>query len=407
MNNERLVASPSDVASSRQAAVEVSIVIPCLDEARTIGGCIEEAFMGLEHSGVAGEVIVADNGSIDGSPEIARSHGAHVVSIPAKGYGAAIRGGISVARGRLLIIGDADGSHDLSGLLPFIVRLNQGDDLVVGNRFSGGIQPNSMPWLHRYVGNPFLSAVLNLLYRTSIHDSQCGFRALRRAAYERLFLNTPGMEFASELIIQARLNDLKISEVPTVHRPDGRGRESHLRTFRDGWRHLRLLLLLCPFWLYLLPSGFLLILGAGLMLRVSFTLRDPIHDSSDFWIMLLGVLFLITGYQTLWLWAYSKIHGWTSGLLPADTFSNEVFRIVRLESGLSLGACFIIVGVFCCARVVGIISSVEVNALATQTVFRWGLWGFSFVVVGVQTIYGSFFLSMLGLARSQRPVAAR
>jgi glycosyltransferase involved in cell wall biosynthesis len=220
---------------------EVSVVMPCLNEARTLGRCIEQAQIGLRRAGVNGEIVIADNGSTDGSPEIALTHGGRLVSAPRRGYGSALQAGITAARGELVVMGDADESYDFTRLGPFLERLRTGDDLVLGNRFRGGIEPGAMPWLHRYIGNPLLTGVLNLLFHTPIHDAHCGLRAFRRASYLRLGLTCCGMEFASEMVVRAALAGQKISEVPIVLHPDGRGRPSHLRSFRDGWRHLRFL----------------------------------------------------------------------------------------------------------------------------------------------------------------------
>jgi glycosyltransferase involved in cell wall biosynthesis len=225
-----------------EANLEVSVVMPCLNEARTVGRCVAKALASLAEMGALGEVIVADNGSSDGSQELAERAGARVVNVAEKGYGSALQGGIAAARGKFIIMGDADDSYDFTRLLPFITSLRQGYELVMGNRFKGGIKPGAMPWLHRYVGNPVLTGILNLFFRTPIKDAHCGLRGFRKDAYERLKLTTPGMEFASEMVVKASLNKQKIGEVPTTLSPDGRDRPPHLRSFRDGWRHLRFLL---------------------------------------------------------------------------------------------------------------------------------------------------------------------
>src|SRR5437016_3754476 len=245
--------------------LEVSVVMPCLNEARTVGRCIDKAVRALQEMAIAGEVVIADNGSSDGSPAIAIDHGARVIPVERRGYGSALQAGIAAARGRYVIMGDADDSYDFSRLGPFIAKLREGHDLVMGNRFQGGIRPGAMPWLHRYVGNPVLTGILNLFFHSPIGDAHCGLRGFRKESYLRLGLQTSGMEFASEMVVKACLNRQKITEVPTVLHPDGRDRPPHLRSFRDGWRHLRFLLLMCPLWLYLIPSGFLLTIGLGLM----------------------------------------------------------------------------------------------------------------------------------------------
>ena len=222
--------------------IEVSVVMPCLNEARTVGRCVFKAWRALAVLGIKGEVIVADNGSSDNSALLASEQGARVVSVSQRGYGCALQAGIAAARGTFVIMGDADDSYDFSELKPFVDRLRAGDDLVMGNRFQGGIRPGAMPWHHRYIGNPLLTGILNLLFHTPIKDAHCGLRAFRKAALVKLALSCPGMEFASEMVVKAALDKQRISEVPVVLHPDGRGRRPHLRSFRDGWRHLRFLL---------------------------------------------------------------------------------------------------------------------------------------------------------------------
>jgi glycosyltransferase involved in cell wall biosynthesis len=376
---------------------EISVVMPCLNEARTVGRCIDKAFAAFRELGVAGEVVVADNGSSDGSPDIARARGARVVDVERRGYGSALQHGIASARGRYVVMGDADDSYDFGHLRPFLDRLRQGDDLVMGNRFRGGIRPGAMPWLHRYVGNPVLTGLLNLFFHSPIRDAHCGLRGFRKDAFDRLALNTTGMEFASEMVVKACLNRQKISEVPVVLYPDGRDRPPHLRSFRDGWRHLRFLLLLCPTWLYLIPSLLLLGGGLGLMAWLSPGPRALGQVVLDIHSVLLGSLFVLLGYQTLWLWAYAKIYGWTSGLLPPNTFSARAFRLLNLERGLLLGAILVLVGLGLNTMLVLEWYGRNLGGLEVQTTLRYALWGLTTMVLGVQTVYGSFFLSMLGM----------
>jgi len=393
--------SASPVAA-QASVLEVSVVMPCLNEARTVATCVDKAVKSLEEMGVRGEVIVADNGSSDGSPEIAEKHGAQVVHVARRGYGSALQAGIAAAQGRFIIMGDADDSYDFSRLEPFVERLRQGDDLVMGNRFRGGIRPGAMPWLHRYVGNPILTGILNLFFRTPVGDAHCGLRGFRKEAYQRLNLQTTGMEFASEMVVKASLNRQKISEVPIVLYPDGRDRPPHLRSFRDGWRHLRFLLLLCPLWLYLIPSA--LLMGGGLALMAWLT-PGPRQIGSvelDVHTMLFGAMCVLVGYQTLSLWAYAKIHGWTSGLLPADTFSSRVFDHMTLERGLLAGCLFLLAGLGLNIWLIHEWLGQSMGHLEVQTTLRYALWGLTAMVLGVQTIYSSFFLSMLGMAREKR-----
>ena len=400
--------SCAEIVITTAPDLEVSVVMPCLNEARTVATCVTKALRALDAMGVRGEVIVADNGSTDGSRDLASAHGARVVEVSRRGYGSALQGGIAAARGTYVIMGDADDSYDFASLELFVERLRQGDDLVMGNRFQGGIRPGAMPWLHRYVGNPILSGILNLFFRTPARDCHCGLRGFRKDAYEQLNLHTTGMEFASEMVVQASLHRQKISEVPIILYPDGRDRPPHLRSFRDGWRHLRFLLLLCPLWLYLIPSFLLLGGGLGLMAWLTPGPRDLGGVVLDVHTMLLGSLCVILGYQTLWLWAFAKIHGWISGLLPPQTFSLRVFDHFNLERGLLAGLALLAVGLGLNVWLVCEWAGKNLGPLDVQTTLRHALWGFTAMVLGVQTIYGSFFLSMLGMtekAKTERTTA--
>jgi hypothetical protein len=376
--------------------------MPCLNEARTVGRCVEKAVKALENAHVRGEVIVADNGSTDGSQEIAGACGAMVVQVARRGYGSALQGGIVAARGRYVIMGDADDSYDFSAIEPFIERLREGCDLVMGNRFRGGIRPGAMPWLHRYIGNPVLTGILNVFYRTPIGDAHCGLRAFRKDAYTRLALNARGMEFASEMVVKAWLHRQRIEEVPVVLYPDGRDRPPHLRSFRDGWRHLRFLLLLCPMWLYLIPAGFLITAGLGLLAWLTPGPRKIGAVTFDVHTMLLGSLCVLVGYQTLWLWAFAKIFGWVSGLLPQGTFSRRVFDHLNLERGLGAGAGLVLAGLTLNLLLAYKWYRLGLGPLNVEVTMRYALWGFTALVMGIQTIFGSFFLSMLGMAKDER-----
>ncbi|MCI0352973.1 MAG: glycosyltransferase family 2 protein [Acidobacteriales bacterium] len=398
-----LATLPEPISGAAPAPeIEVSVVMPCLNEAKTVGVCVAKAKACLERLGVAGEVVIADNGSTDGSQAIAKEHGARVVNVERKGYGSALQGGIASARGRFIIMGDADDSYDFTNLGPFVERLRAGDELVMGNRFKGGIKPGAMPWLHRYVGNPVLSGILNLFFRTPVKDAHCGLRGFRKDSYEKLRLATPGMEFASEMVVKASLLKQKISEVPTTLSPDGRDRPPHLRSFRDGWRHLRFLLLMCPLWLYLIPATALL--GGGLAVMLWLTGGPRIIGSVQFDVhtMLLGALAVFVGYQTLWLWAYARIYGWTSGILPDQTFSAKVFKHLNLERGVLAGAALLLGGLALIVWLFRFWWGLDMGPLDVQTTFRPALWGFLLMILGVQTIYGSFFLSMLGMNRDQK-----
>lgn len=395
-----LLSNPT-VTVERCEEIEVSVVMPCLNEARTVGICVRKARQTLDELCISGEVLVADNGSTDGSVAIARDAGARVVPIAARGYGSALRGGIRAAQGRYIIMGDADDSYDFTQLKPFIERLRQGDELVMGNRFKGGVRPGAMPPLHYYFGNPVMTGLVNLFFRTPIGDVQCGLRGFRKDAYERMGLATPGMEFASEMVAKASLKGLKITEVPVVLHPDGRGRAPHMRSFRDGWRNLRFLLLLCPMWLYMIPSCLLLLGGLGLMIwltpgtrRITPTIGLDVHS------MLLGALMTMIGVQTLWLWVFAKVYGSACGILPSDAFARQVSRFFSLERGLVVGAAAFVGGLALNVWLSVTWVEQEMGPLDIPHTMRIALWGFILMVLGVQTAYGSFFLSMLGMPRA-------
>jgi hypothetical protein len=388
----------ADELEEDRVALEVSVVMPCLNEARTVARCVTKAVRALEQLGVRGEVLVADNGSSDGSQDLARAAGARVVQVERRGYGSALQAGIQAARGRYIIMGDADDSYDFSNLAPFLEPLRAGHDLVMGNRFQGGVQPGAMPWHHYYIGNPVLTGILNLFFRTPVGDAHCGLRAFRKDAYHRLGLTCTGMEFASEMVVKASLYKQKITEVPIILYPDGRDRPPHLRSFRDGWRHLRFLLLMCPLWLYFIPSVLLLTAGLGLMVWLTPGPQPVRQVVLDVHTMLLGCLWVLLGYQTLWLGACAKIHGWASGLFPPDGLSRWLSRRLNLEGGLLAGAALLLTGLGLNLWLVQVWYGRHLGPLDVQTTMRFALWGFLTMVLGVQTIFGSFFLSMLRMA---------
>ncbi|TVR00847.1 MAG: glycosyltransferase family 2 protein [Desulfovibrionales bacterium] len=292
--------------------------MPCLDEAETLAVCIQKAQRFLEDNAVSGEVVIADNGSTDGSQDIARSHGARVVDVSERGYGSALMGGIKAACGKFVIMGDADDSYDFSSLMPFLLKLREGNELVMGNRFRGGIKPGAMPPLHRYLGNPVLTGIGRLFFKSPIGDFHCGLRGFSRSAILNLNLRTTGMEFASEMVVKATLNKLRIAEVPTTLSPDGRSRPPHLRSWRDGWRHLRFLLIYSPRWLFLYPGIGLFLLGAFGMLGLAF---GPVRIGDlglDIHSMLYASLFIMLGLQCISFAFFSKIYGISMEFLPRD-----------------------------------------------------------------------------------------
>src|SRR5438309_9213792 len=319
-------------------AIEVSILMPCLNEVETLAACIRKALSAIDKDDLAAEVIVADNGSTDGSQDVAEKLGARVVEVAHKGYGSALIGGIEAARGRFVIMGDADDSYDFSALGPLVDKLRQGYDLVMGNRFSGGIAAGAMVWSHRWVGNPVLTFISRVFFRTPVGDMHCGLRGFRKDAIDKLHLRATGMEFASEMVIKASLRRLKIAEVPTRLRPDGRSRPPHLRTWRDGWRHLRFLLMLSPRWLLLYPALVFLTVGlAGLLwLSVGIVHLGPLGLGVH--TMLACATLVVVGLQLGGLGLVARTYAARSGLLPPSPWLQRWLTRLTVERGLLLGS---------------------------------------------------------------------
>ena len=320
--------------------VEVSVVMPCLNEEKTVAVCIRKALDSMAALGVSGEVIIADNGSTDGSQAIARAEGARVVAVADQGYGAALRGGIEAAAGAYIIMGDSDDSYDFANLGPFIEKLREGHDLVMGNRFRGGIAPGAMPPLHRYLGNPVLSFIGRLLFRTPIRDFHCGLRGFSKAAFEKMDLRTTGMEFASEIVVKASLHGMRIAEVPTTLRPDGRDRPPHLRSWHDGWRHLRFLLIFCPRWLFLYPGFAMLAAGFILALLVLFTGAQRANS------LLFAMALISIGFQSVSFSLIVRRFAEKEGLLPTKKSFDRLLARLTLERGVALGSCIFFLGIF-------------------------------------------------------------
>jgi glycosyltransferase involved in cell wall biosynthesis len=344
-------------------------------------------------------VVVADNGSTDGSQAIARAEGARVVDVPVAGYGAALMGGIEAARGRFVIMADADDSYDLAGLGPFVEALRGGADLVMGNRFAGGIAPGAMPPLHRYLGNPVLSFIGRLFFRSRIGDFHCGMRGFRRDAVLGLGLRTTGMEFASEMVVKATLAGLTVAEVPTTLSPDGRSRPPHLRTWRDGWRHLRFLLLYSPRWLFLYPG--VLLMTLGLILGIAL-LPGPIEFGDralDVTALLYAMAMVLIGFQAILFAVFARAFAMNEGLLPVSRGLERAFRVVTLERGLVLGVLALVAGLVVAVYSLVTWGSNDFGALDTRDAIRVAVPAATLLVLGFETVMASFFLSVLGLAR--------
>lgn len=380
-------------------ALELSIVMPCLNEAETLAACVRKAQAFLAHSGVTGEIIVADNGSHDGSPELATRLGARVVHVAEKGYGSALRGGIAAARGRFVVMGDADDSYDFSALEAFVRELRAGHALVMGNRFQGGIAPGAMPALHRYLGNPVLSGLGRLLFRSPAGDFHCGLRAFDRAAIEALHLQTTGMEFASEMVIAATLAGLRVTQVPVVLHPDGRSRPPHLRSWRDGWRHLRFMLLYSPDWLFLLPGALLLLFGlllGGRLAAGPWPLGRVVLDVHS--LLVCGFL-VILGFQLVVFAVSTKLFALREGFLPADPRLAWLSARLRLEHGLLLGLGAALAGTVLLTLAVAGWSRAGFGPLDPGVTMRQVIPAVVLLILGMQTLFASFFLSLLGLPR--------
>jgi glycosyltransferase involved in cell wall biosynthesis len=376
--------------------------MPCLNEAETLGICIEKAQHAMREYGIAGEVIVADNGSTDGSASIADALGAHVVHVAARGYGNALMGGIGAARGRFVIMGDADDSYDFLEIPRFVEKLREGYDLVQGCRLENGggrVAPGAMPFLHRWWGNPMFSWLARRWFRAPVHDVYCGLRGFTAETYRQLDQRCVGMEFATEMMIKASLRRLKIAEVPiTLHRDGRTVQRPHLRTFRDGWRTLRFYLMYSPRWLFLVPGVALILLGvAGYGLAMPrVTIRDVTFDAHT---LLFASLAIICGYQSLLFAVLTKTFAMTEGLLPVDDRLMRMFRVVDLERGLLAGAGSMVLGLALLVSAMNQWRVREFGPLDYAQTMRWVIPGVMLTALGFQTILSSFFISILGLAR--------
>jgi glycosyltransferase involved in cell wall biosynthesis len=397
----RILDSTLDALAAAELPVELSVVMPCLNERETVAICVRKAMGALRAAGIPGEVIVADNGSTDGSLEIAQAEGARVVNIEQKGYGSALKGGILAARGKYVLMADSDDSYDFSHAPRFVEQLRTGSDLVMGNRFQGGISDQAMPFLHRYLGNPVLSGIGRLFFGSPCGDFHCGMRGFRRESFLQMDIRSTGMEFASEMVVKATLLRMKVSEVPTTLNPDGRNRPPHLRTWRDGWRHLRFLLMYSPRWLFLYPGIVLMLLGlAGCVLlrpgrRVFHGIGLDVHT------LLYAFVAILLGFQLIAFATFTKVFAITEGLLPEDPRLNRMFRWVTLETGLLVGGLLMLLGVGGSIFAVSGWAKESFGALDIEHTLRIVMPSVFALTMGVQITFSSFFLSILGLRRRQ------
>jgi len=382
---------------------EVSIVMPCLNEARTLAACIRKAQFFLKEHGIAGEVIVADNGSTDGSIEIAQNLKARVVPVSTPGYGAALAAGIEAAEGKYVIMGDSDESYDFSALFPFVEKLRAGYDLVMGNRFKGGIAPGAMPLMHRYFGNPFLTAVGRLFFSCrECGDFYCGLRAFRKEAIRELHLQSHGMEFALEMVVKARMHGLRITEVPIMLAPDGRGRPPHLRWYSDGWRSLRFYLLMSPRWFFAIPGSALLVCGAIVSIVL---LAGPVSVMSitfDYHTLMYSTSAIVLGYQSVLLFIFAKLMAVESGLHPHRTNFGFLEQRRTLEWCIVIGVTLVMVGV-----VLGIIAArqwslVSFGNLRPALTIRLVICSVLFLLLGGQTLLAGFYFGLMNLIAERR-----
>ena len=374
--------------------------MPCLNEAETVALCVRKARGFLERTGIAGEVLVADNGSTDGSVELARHAGARVVRIAQKGYGSALLGGLRAAHGRFVIMGDADDSYDFSQLDLFIERLRANNSLVVGHRFRGGIRRGAMPALHRYLGNPVLSFAGRLFFSSRVGDFHCGLRGVDRAAALGLGLSSPGMEFASEMIVRATLAGWRIAEVPTTLSPAGRSRPPHLRSFRDGWRHLRFLLMMTPRWLMLYPGAALIVMGTAAEVALMRGTLVIVNVGFDIHTMLYAAGATVLGVQLVLFSLLARSVGVLKNQLPMSRQLERFLNVFTLERGLVLGVCLGLAGVGLAAYSLGSWANTRLGALDPRTVMRVAIPSVTLMLAGAEIFFASFLLGFIDLRAS-------
>lgn len=379
--------------------IELTILMPCLDEAETLEVCISKASRFLKENNVVGEVLIADNGSTDGSQEIARQNGARVVDIPEKGYGSALRGGSEQAYGKYVIMGDADDSYDFLNLMPFLEKLREGYELVMGNRFKGGIAKGAMPPLHKYLGNPVLSFIGRVFYPSAIKDFHCGLRGYHRESIQNLNLQTTGMEYASEMVVQSTLNELKMIEVPTTLSPDGRSRPPHLRSWRDGWRHLKFLMMYSPNWTFLYPGLILTFIGLAMMIAIG--VGSPQIGRVNFGVstMMYGSTSILIGINIILFSLFTKAYAFHSGFIPNSSKTIENFEKFTVEKGVIAGVVLTLIGLIITIVALVIWGNASFGDLEAELMMRITIPAATLIAIGVELIFASFFLGILGIKK--------
>jgi glycosyltransferase involved in cell wall biosynthesis len=386
--------------------VELTILMPCLNEAETLARCIEKARLGIQRSGVRGEIIVADNGSTDGSIQVAEQAGVRLVPVREKGYGSALIGGVRAAFGEWIIMGDADDSYDFSDVTGFVKKFQEGFELIMGCRLPAGggtISPGAMPWKNRWIGNPVLTFIGRLFFKCPAHDFHAGLRGFTKTAFEKMDLQTTGMEFASEMVIKSTLKSLRITEVPITLHKDGRSRPPHLKPWRDGWRHLRFMLLFSPRWLFLVPG--LLLTALGFIFAAALSVNDIKIGGIllNVGTLTVACMTVIVGFQLVAFAFFTKVFAIAEGLLPDDPKLSRVFKIFTLEKGIILGLLVLLGGIVLLARSVWIWQQADYGILpSTEENLRRLIPAATLVVLGIQTIFSSFFMSALGLKTATR-----
>ncbi len=381
--------------------IELTVLMPCLNEAETLATCIDKAFASIRDMGINAEVLIADNGSDDGSQAIAVSHGARVVDVERRGYGAALSAGIKSARGKFVIMGDSDDSYDFSALGAFVEKLREGYDLVMGNRFKGGIAKGAMPPLHRYLGNPVLSGMGKLFFPSEINDFHCGLRGFNKSSIESLNLMTTGMEFASEMVVKAHLKKLKVTEIPTTLSPDGRSRKPHLRSWSDGWRHLRFLLMYSPHWLFLYPGVFIFLFGLlciGLVLPGQLSIGSVVFDIHT---LVIGTAATVVGSELIIFFLLCKQYTYNRGLLPSGTQYETYRKLVNLERTVVVGVIGVLLGSGGVIYALVLWASSDFGELDYSTMMRIIVPSITALAIGTQVILAGFLSSILDLEVKQ------
>ena len=393
---EKQPAQPDSPATSGADLPEVTVVIPCLNEARSVGICVDKALRAFAAAGIRGEVVVADNGSTDGSGRIASEHGARVVCAGLRGYGHALRAGIDAARAPFIVMGDADDSYDFTEVPRFVAKWREGYEVVLGNRFRGEIKPGAMPWLHQHAGNPILSGILNLFFHTDLGDAHCGMRGFTKDVFQRMDLRTTGMEFASEFVIKAAKLGARRTEIPITLWPDKRGRPPHLRSFPDGWRHLRFMLLYAPNWLFIGPGALLAAVGLALVVWLMPAPRPVGRVILDLHTMVFGMVFTLLGVQIVFIGLFARVFSYAEQFNRREQSLERALHSIKLEHGLLAGAVIALVGFAGNARIFFQWAGEGFGPLhQVRNVIFWSLWLF----LGVQIFFSSIFLSMLGISR--------